>query len=84
MTVAAGLHIFGDVGVDQVKLAAFARRVGVGDIGLARAQRLHLGAGQRDARLELLLDVVVEARLPVLGDELAALALRRHHVTYKA
>ena len=31
-----------------------------------------------DAGLELLPDVVVEARLPVLGDELAALALRRH------
>ena len=70
MTVAAGLDIFGDVGVDQIELAALARGIGVGDIGLARAQRLHLGAGQRDAGLKLLLDVVVEARLPVLGDEL--------------
>src|SRR3990170_1447222 len=82
MTAAASLGVLGDVGVDQIKLAALARGIGVRDIGPAGAERLYLGAHQRDARLELLLDVVVEARLPVLGDELAALALRRHDVTF--
>ena len=81
MRVAAGLRVFGDMGVDQVeRAAAFVRRIGVGDIGLAGAQRLHLRAGQHEAGLERVLDRIVEAGLAVLGDELAALALLRHRL----
>ena len=85
MVGAAGLGIFGNMRVDEVQLAALARGVGVGDVGLAGAERLDLRAEQRDAGLEFLLDLVVEARLSILGDELAALglALRRHDVTLK-
>src|SRR5581483_5663540 len=78
VSVTPRLRVLRDMGVDQINLAAFIRGVGLGDVGLAGPQRLHLRAGELNARLELFLDVVVEARLPVLGDELAALALRRH------
>src|SRR4029453_16932944 len=84
MTVAGGAGVFGDMGVDEIELAAFVRGVRLGDVGPSRPQRLHLGALERDARFEFLLDVVVEARLPVLGAELAALALRRHDVPLPA
>jgi hypothetical protein len=61
---------FGDVGVDQADLAVLHLGIGLGDRSLAEAQRLHLGAGQRDARLEKLLEKIFEARAPVLGDDL--------------
>src|SRR5205807_2388258 len=43
-----GLLIFRDIGVDQPDLAAPRIRIGFRDIGPAIAQRLDLGAGQRD------------------------------------
>ena len=69
---AAGLQIFRDVGVDQPDLAAARVGIGFGDRRLARAQRFHLGAGERDAGLERLADLVVEARLAIVGDDLEA------------
>src|SRR5581483_5584247 len=79
MIEAPGLQILGDVGVDQPELAAARIRIGLGDRGFARAQRLHLAAGERDAGLELLADLVVEARLAVLGDGLVMRILLRRH-----
>ena len=67
---AAGLQVFGDVGVDEPHLAFARIGIGFADGRLALAQRLHLGAGQRDAGLERLADLIVEARLAVVGDDL--------------
>ena len=72
MIEAARLQIFRNVGIDQPDLAA--ARVGIGfcDRRLAGAQRFHLAAGEHDAGLECLADLVVEARLAVVGDHLEA------------
>ncbi len=43
--------------------------VGLGELRPARAHRLHFPALQHQARLEALLDEVLEARLAVLGDQ---------------
>ena len=67
---AVGLQIFGDIGVEEPDLAALLARIALPDRRLAAAQRLHLGAGQRDAGLEGLADLVVEARLAVVGRDL--------------
>src|SRR5438874_2717874 len=79
MVEAAGLQIFGDVGIDQPELAATGIGVGFADRGLADTERLHLGPGERDAGLEHLADLVVEARLAVVGnDAMLAIRFRRH------
>ena len=70
MIEAAGLQIFRNVGVDEPDLAVAGVRIGFGDRSLALAQRLHLGAGQREARLEALEELVVVPRAAVLGDRL--------------
>src|SRR5204863_3544998 len=76
---AAGLQIFGNVGVDEPKVPAARVGVGLADRGLAGAQRLHLAAGERDASLEHFADLVVEARLAVVGDDAQlAVGFRRH------
>src|SRR3546814_7449613 len=49
---------------------AFHLGIALGDGALAEAQRFDLGPLQRDPRLEHLLDRIVEARAPVLGDNL--------------
>src|SRR6184192_3672357 len=77
MVEAAALQIFRDIGVDEPELTAARIGVGFGDRCLACAQRFHLGAGKGDAGLEGLADLVVEARLPVLGDH-THLAVRFH------
>src|SRR5437763_3263068 len=82
MVEAAGLPIFGDVGIDQPDLAAARIRVRFRDRRLAAAQRFHLAAGERDAGLELLADRVVEARLAIFGDDLEVrVLLGRHRVS---
>ena len=79
MGVAPALRVFGDMRIDQKELAAaFVGSVGIADIRLAGAQRFDFRAGEHQACLELVFDRVVEPRLAVLGDELAALALLRH------
>src|SRR5262249_12257341 len=77
----AGLLVLGDVRVDQEDAALLGAGVALGDIGVAGAQRLHLGAGELDAGLQGVLDVVVEARAPALGDALAAVVALGSHGT---
>ena len=67
---AVAVAVFGDVAVDQPDLLALDRRIAFGDRALAVAKRLHLGPGERDPGLEPVLDEIVEARAPVLGDDL--------------
>ena len=67
---AVGLQIFRDIGVVEPELAAALAGIGIGDVAAPLAQRLHLGAGQRDAGLEGLADLIVEARPPVGGGDL--------------
>src|SRR5262249_48011074 len=75
MVEAAALQIFRDIGVDQPDLAATRIGVGLRDRRLAAAQRFNLRAGEREAGLEGLADLVVEARLAIVGDH-ANLAVR--------
>ena len=57
-----------DVGADEPGLAALDARVGVGQVDLAGADRLDLGAGQDDAGLERVVDREVVAGSSVEGD----------------
>src|SRR5262245_49499616 len=68
MVEAASLQVFRDIGVDEPDLAA--PRIGIGfrDGRLAAAQRFNLGAGEREPGLERLADLIVEARLAIVGD----------------
>src|SRR5262249_41533483 len=68
MVEAAALQVFRDIGVDQPDLAAARIGVGFRDRRLAPAQRLNLRAGEREAGLEGLPDLVVEPRLAIVGD----------------
>ncbi len=61
-----------DMAAQQPRLAVLDQDIGVGELGLAGAQALDLPAGQHQARLEGLVDVVLEARLLVQGDDVAA------------
>ena len=75
----AGCLVLGDVGVDQEDAAVLGGGIALGDVGLAGAQRFHLGAGQGDAGLPGVLDAILEARLAVLGNALAAVVLAGRH-----
>ena len=57
-----------DVGADQPGLVALDPRVGVGQVDLAGPDRLDLGPGQDDPRLERVLDAELVARPSVEGD----------------
>ena len=57
-----------DVGPDQPRLALLDPGVGIGEVDLARPDRLDLGSGQDDAGLERLVDRELVARSPVEGD----------------
>ena len=57
-----------DVGADQPRLALLDPGIGVRDVDLAGADRLDLGAGQGDARLERLVDRELVAGSSVEGD----------------
>ena len=63
LAVAEG--VFVDVGVVEPGLPFFDPRERVVDLGLAGADRLHLGAAQLDPGLEALIHRVVAERLPV-------------------
>src|SRR5215475_1541997 len=79
MVEAAALQVFRDIGVDQPNLAAARIGVGLRDRRLAAAQRFNLRAGEREAGLEGLADLVVEARLAIVGDHANfAVRFRRH------
>ena len=68
MIEVGGGRIFRDVGVDEVKLALVLVGVSFGDAGLPLAQYLYLGALQDDARFQCVLDQVIVACPPILGD----------------
>ncbi len=57
-----------DVGADEPGLATLDPGIGVGDIGLARTDRLDLRAGQHEPRLERLVDRELVAGFSVEGD----------------
>src|SRR3954463_8038733 len=58
MVVTVAMAELGDVGVDQEDLVSLHLGIALGDRALAEAQRLHLGAGQRDAGLEDLVEKI--------------------------
>ena len=64
--VAAG--ILGDVGVHQPHLAVFRPGVGILEVDPASPDRLDLGAGEDQASLKGILDMVIVIRLAVDGD----------------
>ena len=72
VVVASGLHVFRDVGIDQPDLAVAGIGIGFRNRCLTGAQRLHLAAGERNAGLESLSDLVIESRLAIVRDNLAA------------
>ncbi len=61
--------IGGDIGIGQPKFAVVNTCIAVRDIGLARAQGFDLGAGQDDTDLEIILDGIIIARTPIIGDD---------------
>src|ERR1700679_3341314 len=70
MVEAVGLQIFRDIGVDQPDLAVLGIGVGFRDRGLAAAQRLDLGARQRNPGLDRIIDGIVETGLAVFRNHL--------------
>src|SRR5262245_57953346 len=75
----ACLLVLRDVRVDEEDAAVLGAGVAFGDVGLARAQRLHVGAGELDAGLPGVLDTVLEARPSVLHHRLAAVVVLGRH-----
>ena len=73
MVVAVPLFVRGDVGAAEPRLAALDPRVRLGQVDPAGSDRLDLGSGQRDARLERLLDGVFVAGASVDGDGLSGI-----------
>src|SRR5690606_30062223 len=70
-----------DVGVEQVEFATHLAGIALAKAGAALAQRLDLAALQDDAGLEGLVDEIVEARAPVLGDRATARLAGAGHAT---
>src|SRR5271169_1499515 len=80
MVEAIGLQIFGNIGIDQPDLAVAGVGIRFCDCRLALAQRFDLGAGQRDAGLEGLIDKIIEACFAIVGDNAElSFILGRHH-----
>src|SRR4051794_6129726 len=67
---AVALEIFRNGGVDQPDLAVLGIGVGFRDRAFAAADRLDLGAGQRNADLDRILDRIVEAGLAIFRHDL--------------
>src|SRR5690606_22691691 len=70
------LRVLGDVHVVQPGLTAGDLDPSLDEGGPAHAQRLDLGAGEREACLERVVDVVVVPGAPVAGDHLAGVGVR--------
>src|SRR3546814_16120123 len=70
MVEAVAVTEFGYVGVDQPDFLLLHLGIAFGDRAFAEAERLHLGAGERDAGFIFVLDGIIVARAPVLGDDL--------------
>src|ERR1700737_5053458 len=67
--------------VVQPHFAVVHSSVGVPQLPLSLPQRFHLAAGQHDAALEGLEDVVIVPGFPVLGDRTGTGGLRGHEVS---
>src|SRR5579872_2935564 len=76
VTELAGRRIGADVDALQRRLAILDAHVGVAQVGFMRAQRLDLGADQRETGLEGFLDKEIVARLLVVDDEFESVILR--------
>src|SRR5918994_4156967 len=70
IAMAVGRH----VGANQPQLTILEARVGFGDGRFPVADRLDLGAGQDDARLDRLENVKIVEGAPVAGDDAVATA----------
>ena len=70
MVVAVALLERRDVGADQPGLVALDPGVGIGELDLAGADRLDLGAGQDDPGLERFLDAELMSRSSIERDGL--------------
>src|SRR6266481_4568644 len=70
VVVAVGRRIFGDIGVDQKKLAVLLGGEGFGDAGATPAQRFHLAAQQHQSGFQRVLDEIIMPRLAILRDAL--------------
>ncbi len=68
----AGGSVGADVNAFEERLAVLDARVTVAQICAMRPQRLDLGAGEREAGLERLLDKEVVPRLAVVDDQVEA------------
>ena len=69
VVVAVAVAEFGDVGVDKPNFSAiFYLGIAFGNRPFAKTQRFHLGSGQSNASLKLVLDIKIIARAPVFGD----------------
>ncbi len=66
MVEPVALEIFGNIGIDEENLAIVDLGIGLADRGLAATQGFDLGAGQDDASLVAVEDLVMEPRLPVI------------------
>ncbi|QTK79100.1 hypothetical protein AT6N2_C1334 [Agrobacterium tumefaciens] len=75
MVEAVGLQIFRQMGIDEPDFIALVRGIGFGNIRLAFAQRLDLGAGQHQSCLIGVDDFVVEPGLAVFRNDLVHHAL---------
>ena len=64
------LRVLGDVQADEVDLVAANVAEGALEDRLAVAEGLHLGPGQREARLDAVEEVVLVPRAAIVGDEL--------------
>jgi hypothetical protein len=69
MVEAVGLQIFRDIGVDQPDLAVLGIGIGFRDCGLAVAQRLDLGARQRNPGFDGVVDGIIETGLAVFRNQ---------------
>jgi hypothetical protein len=72
LMVLARREVRGDVYIIQPQVAVAEASITLGDVGVAGADRLDLGAQQGDAGVKLLEDVVLEAGTPVGGDRRAS------------
>src|SRR5947208_9754247 len=66
-----------DMRIQQKALSILQQPIGILQVGLAFADRLHLGPAQRNSYLELVRQKIVEARRPV---ERSVSLTRRHRV----
>src|SRR5262249_16672440 len=69
----AGRLVVRNKGIEEKEAPLCRGGIALGDVGLAGAQCLYLGARQRNPGLVGVFDVVGKARLAVLSDALAAL-----------